>query len=161
VKLQLIVLHYIEQELQNEQQNIKINNKEKDNQQSGHNNINEIKMNNINNKFDYFKNTKDIYDKLFIHEYIENIHLIENNQELMDKKLNYLKMNKDYYNNKKQEINFKLQLKRRTKNLFYEELSKGKKSEKNDSYFHISPEAFEYNHNNKNILYKSDGLVKI
>ena len=149
------------QQAQNEQM-IENNNQDKENNNmQPENNIYNIKMTNINNKFDYFKNTKDIYDKLFIHEYIENIHLIENNQELMDKKLNYLKMNKDYYNNKKQEINFKLQLKRRTKNLFYEELSKGKKSEKNDSYFHISPEAFEYNHNNKNILYKSDGLVKI
>ncbi len=151
-----------EQELQNEQQNIKINNKEKDNQQSGHNNINEIKMNNINNKFDYFQNTKDNYDKLFIHEYIENIHLIENNQEIIDKKLNYLKLNKDYYNCKKPELDMKLQLKMQTKNLFMEELSKdNNKEEVNNSYFKISPEAFEYNHNNKNSLYKSDGLLNI
>ena len=151
-----------EQELQTEQQNIKINNKEKDNQQSGHNNINEIKMNNINNKFDYFKNTKDNYDKLFIHEYIENIQLIENSQELIDKKINYLKLNKDYYNIKKPELDMKLQLKRQTKNLFMEELSKdNNKEEVNNSYFKISPEAFEYNHNNKNSLYKSDGLLNI
>ena len=152
-----------EQELQNEQQNIKINNKEKDNQQSGHNNINEIKMNNINNKFDYFKNTKDNYDKLFIHEYIENIHLIENSQELIDKKINYLKLNKDYYNIKKPELDMKLQLKRQTKNLFMEELSKdnNNKEEDKNSYFKLSPEAFEYSHNNKNILYKSDGLLNI
>jgi hypothetical protein len=91
-----------EQELQNEQQNTEINNKEKDKQQPEHNNINEIKMNNIDNKFNYFQNTKDNYDKLFIHEYIENIHLIENSQELIDKKINYLKLNKDYYNIKKQ-----------------------------------------------------------
>ena len=151
-----------EQELPNEQQNIKINNKEKDNQQSGHNNINEIKMNNINNKFDYFKNTKDNYDKLFIHEYIENIQLIENSQELIDKKINYLKLNKDYYNIKKPELDMKLQLKMQTKNLFMEELSKdNNKKEVNNSYFKISPEAFEYNHNNKNSLYKSDGLLNI
>ena len=151
-----------EQELQNEQQNIKINNKEKDNQQSGHNNINEIKMNNINNKFDYFKNTKDNYDKLFIHEYIENIQLIENSQELIDKKLNYLKLNRDCFNCKRPELDMKLQLKMQTKNLFMEELSKdNNKEEVNNSYFKISPDAFEYNHNNKNRLYKSDGLLNI
>ena len=151
-----------EQELQNEQQNIKINNKEKDNQQSGHNNINEIKMNNINNKFDYFKNTKDNYDKLFIHEYIENIQLIENSQELIDKKLNYLKLNRDCFNCKRPELDIKLQLKMQTKNLFMEELSKdNNKEEVNNSYFNISPEAFEYNHNNKNSLYESDGLLNI
>ena len=57
----------------------------------------------------------------------------------------------------------KLQLKRQTKNLFMEELSKenNNKEEVNNSYFKISPEAFEYNHNNKNILYKSDGLLNI
>ena len=91
-----------EQEMQNEQKDIEINNKDKENKQFGENNINEIKMNNINNKFNYFQNTKDNYDKLFIHEYIENIHLIENSQELIDKKINYLKLNKDYYNIKKQ-----------------------------------------------------------
>ena len=151
-----------EQKMQNEQKDIEINNKDKENKQSGENNINEIKMNNINNKFNYFQNTKDNYDKLFIHEYIENIHLIENNQELFDKKLNYLKLNKDYYNIKKPELDMKLRLKRQTKNLFLEELSNNNnKNEDNDSYFKISPEAFEYNHNNKNSLYKSDGLLNI
>ena len=152
-----------EQELQNEQQNIEINNKEKDKQKPEHNNINEIKMNNIDNKFNYFQNTKDNYDKLFIHEYIENIHLIENSQELIDKKINYLKLNKDYYNIKKPELDMKLQLKRQTKNLFMEELSKdnNNKEEDKNSYFKLSPEAFEYSHNNKNILYKSDGLLNI
>ena len=152
-----------EQELQNEQQNTEINNKEKDKQQPEHNNINEIKMNNIYNKFNYFQNTKDNYDKLFIHEYIENIHLIENSQELIDKKINYLKLNKDYYNIKKPELDMKLQLKRQTKNLFMEELSKDNNNKEQDknSYFKLSPEAFEYNHNNKNILYKSDGLLNI
>ena len=152
-----------EQELQNEQQNTEINNKEKDKQQPEHNNINEIKMNNIDNKFNYFQNTKDNYDKLFIHEYIENIHLIENSQELIDKKINYLKLNKDYYNIKKPELDMKLQLKRQTKNLFMEELSKdnNNKEEDKNSYFKLSPEAFEYSHNNENILYKSDGLLNI
>ena len=149
-----------EQQAQNEQITEK-NNQEKENEIKQENNINEIRMNNINNKFDYFQNTKDNYDKLFIHEYIENIHLIENNQELMDKKLNYLKMTKEYYNNKKTEMNMNLNLKKITKNLFMEELAKGKNKENNDSYFNISPKAFEYNNNDKNHLYKSDGLVNI
>ena len=149
-----------EQQAQNEQI-IEKNNQEKENEIKQENNINEIRMNNINNKFDYFQNTKDNYDKLFIHEYIENIHLIENNQELMDKKLNYLKMTKEYYNNKKTEMNMNLNLKKITKNLFMEELAKGKNKENNDSYFNISPKAFEYNNNDKNHLYKSDGLVNI
>ena len=149
-----------EQQAQNEQM-VEKNNQEKENEIKQENNINEIRMNNINNKFDYFQNTKDNYDKLFIHEYIENIHLIENNQELMDKKLNYLKMTKEYYNNKKTEMNTNLNLKKITKNLFMEELAKGKNKENNDSYFNISPKAFEYNNNDKNHLYKSDGLVKI
>ena len=149
-----------EQQAQNEQM-IEKNNQEKENEIKQENNINEIRMNNINNKFDYFQNTKDNYDKLFIHEYIENIHLIENNQELMDKKLNYLKMTKEYYNNKKTEMNMNLNLKKITKNLFMEELAKGKNKENNDSYFNISPKAFEYNNNDKNHLYKSDGLVNI
>ena len=150
-----------EQELQNEQQNIKINNKEKDNQQFGNNNINKIKMNNINNKFDYFKNTKDNYDKLFIHEYIENIHLIENNQEMIDKKLNFLKLSKDLYNIKKPELDIKIQLKKQTKNLLLEELSNTNIQENSDSYFNLSSEAFEYNYNDKNKLYKSDGFFNI
>ena len=149
-----------EQQAQKEQM-VEKNNQEKENEIKQENNINEIRMNNINNKFDYFQNTKDNYDKLFIHEYIENIHLIENNQELMDKKLNYLKMTKEYYNNKKTEMNTNLNLKKITKNLFMEELAKGKNKENNDSYFNISPKAFEYNNNDKNHLYKSDGLVKI
>ena len=125
-------------------------------------NIHELKLNNINNKFNYFQNTKDNYDKLFIHEYIENIHLIENNQEMIDKKLNFLKLNKDLYNIKKPELDIKLQLKKQTKNLFLEELSNTNiQQENSDSYFNLSPEAFEYNSNNKNKLYKSDGLLNI
>ena len=124
-------------------------------------NINELKLNNINNKFDYFKNTKDNYDKLFIHEYIENIHLIENNQEMIDKKLNFLKLSKDLYDIKKPELDIKIQLKKQTKNLFLEELSNTNIQENSDSYFTISSEAFEYNYNDKNKLYKSDGLLNI
>ena len=151
----------MEAELNNEQknENQNIDNNEIENKQSEENNINEMKMNNIDNKFKYFKNTKDNYDKLFIHEYIENIHLIENNQEIIDKKLNYLKMNKEYYNIKKPELDIKLQLKKQTKNLFMEELSNKNKKENNDSYFNVSPEVFEYNDNNN--LYKSEGLLNI
>ena len=131
-------------------------------QQPESKNINELKLNNINNKFDYFQNTKDNYDKLFIHEYIENLHLIENNQDMIDKKLNFLKLNKDLYNIKKPELDIKLQLKKQTKNLFLEELSNSNIQEENsDSYFNLSPEAFEYNSNNKNKLYKSDGLLNV
>ena len=151
--------------LNNEQQN-KIGNNineiiNKQEQQPESKNINELKLNNINNKFDYFKNTKDNYDKLFIHEYIENIHLIENNQEMIDKKLNFLKLSKDLYNIKKPELDIKIQLKKQTKNLLLEELSNTNIQENSDSYFNLSSEAFEYNYNDKNKLYKSDGLLNI
>lgn len=156
----------MEPELNNNKQQNKIGNNinemiNKQEQPPESKNINELKLNNINNKFDYFKNTKDNYDKLFIHEYIENIHLIENNQEMIDKKLNFLKLNKDLYNIKKPELNIKLQLKKQTKNLFLEELSNADIQENSDNYFNLSPEAFEYNYNNKNKLYKSDGLLNI
>ena len=124
--------------------------------------INIIKMNNINDKFNYLNNTKDNYDKLFIHEYIENIQLIENNQEIIDKKLNYLKVNKNYYNIKRPENDIKLKFKKQIKNLFFEELANNdKKDENNGSYFNINPDAFNCNNNNKNNLYKSDGLYNI
>ena len=156
----------MEPELNNNEQQNKIGNNinemiNKQEQTPESKNINELKLNNINNKFDYFKNTKDNYDKLFIHEYIENIHLIENNQEMIDKKLNFLKLNKDLYNIKKPELDIKLQLKKQTKNLFLEELSNANIQENSDNYFNLSPEAFEYNYNNKNKLYKSDGLLNI
>ena len=153
----------MESEFKNEKQNISIDNNEINIKQPEiNNNIFEAKINNIDNKFNYFQNTKDNYDKLFIHEYIENIHLIENNQEIIDKKLNFLKMNKDFNNDKKPELDKKILLKRQTKNLFIEELSNIKKEElNNDSYFNISPEEFTYNNNNKNSLYKSDGLLNI
>ena len=151
--------------LNNEQQN-KIGNNINEiiniqEQQPESKNINELKLNNINNKFDYFKNTKDNYDKLFIHEYIENIHLIDNNQEMIDKKFNFLKLSKDLYDIKKPELDIKIQLKKQTKNLFLEELSNTNIQENSDSYFNISSEAFEYNYNDKNKLYKSDGLLNI
>ena len=156
----------MEPELNNNEQQNKIGNNinemiNKQEQPPESKNINELKLNNINNKFNYFQNTKDNYDKLFIHEYIENIHLIENNQEMIDKKLNFLKLNKDLYNIKKPELDIKLQLKKQTKNLFLEELSNANIQENSDNYFNLSPEAFEYNYNNKNKLYKSDGLLNI
>ena len=153
----------MESEFKNEQQNINMDNNEINIKQPEiNNNIFETKINNIDNKFNYFQNTKDNYDKLFIHEYIENIHLIENNQEIIDKKLNFLKINKDFNNDKKPELDKKILLKKQTKNLFIEELSNIKKEElNNDSYFNISPEEFTYNNNNKNSLYKSDGLLNI
>ena len=81
---------------------------------------------------------------------------------MIDKKLNFLKLNKDLYNIKKPELDIKLQLKKQTKNLFLEELSNSNIQEENsDSYFNLSPEAFEYNSNNKNKLYKSDGLLNV
>ena len=155
--------------LNNEQENNQTNNNIKEEinikeqpEQPESKNINELKLNNINNKFDYFQNTKDNYDKLFIHEYIENLHLIENNQEMIDKKLNFLKLNKDLYDIKKPELDIKLQLKKQTKNLFLEELTNNNIQQENaDSYFNLSPEAFEYNSNNKNKLHKSDGLFNI
>ena len=155
--------------LNNEQENKQKNNineiitiQEQKEQKPESKNINELKLNNINNKFDYFQNTKDNYDKLFIHEYIENLHLIENNQEMIDKKLNFLKLNKDLYNIKKPEININLQLKKQTKNLLIEELSNTNNKEDNsDSYINISPKALEYGSNDKNKLYKSDGLYKV
>ena len=155
--------------LNNEQGNNQTNNNIKEEinikeqpEQPESKNINELKLNNINNKFEYFQNTKDNYDKLFIHEYIENLHLIENNQEMIDKKLNFLKLNKDLYDIKKPELDIKLQLKKQTKNLFLEELTNNNIQQENaDSYFNLSPEAFEYNSNNKNKLYKSDGLFNI
>ena len=155
--------------LNNEQENNQTNNNIKEEinikeqpEQPESKNINELKLNNINNKFGYFQNTKDNYDKLFIHEYIENLHLIENNQEMLDKKLNFLKLNKDLYDIKKPELDIKLQLKKQTKNLFLEELTNNNTQQENaDSYFNLSPEAFEYNSNNKNKLYKSDGLFNI
>ncbi len=134
----------MEPELNNNEQQNKIGNNinemiNKQEQPPESKNINELKLNNINNKFDYFKNTKDNYDKLFIHEYIENIHLIENNQEMIDKKLNFLKLNKDLYNIKKPELDIKLQLKKQTKNLFLEELANANIQENSYNYFNLSP----------------------
>ena len=138
----------------------------KENTQEPNNNNNNINdnmeiMNNMDIKFKYFENTKDNYDKLFIHENVENMHLIENNLDIIDKKMNYLKLIKEFYNNKKPELNIKLQLKKQTKNVLLEELAKNNNNDNKDSYFNIDPEAFNYCNNNKNILYKSEGLANI
>ena len=99
------------------------NNKETSNDQKSNSNDNMLKINEIDKKFKFFDDTKDNYDKLFIHENIENIHLIENNLDIIDKKMNYLKLNKELYNTKKPDINSKLQLKRQTRNIIIEELT--------------------------------------
>ena len=140
------------------------NNKEKTHKpNNNNNNINDNMeiMNNMDVKFKYFEDTKDNYDKLFIHENVENMHLVENNLDIIDKKMNYLKLIKEFYNNKKPELNIKLQLKKQTKNILIEELTKNNNNDNKDSYFNIDPEAYNYSNNNKNILYKSEGLAKI
>ena len=137
------------------------NNKETSNDQKSNSNDNMLKINEIDKKFKFFDDTKDNYDKLFIHENIENIHLIENNLDIIDKKMNYLKLNKELYNTKKPDINSKLQLKRQTRNIIIEELTINNNNENKDSYFNIDPEAFNYSNNNKNLLYKSEGLENI
>ena len=122
---------------------------------------NEIKMKEIDEKFKYFENTKENFDKLFWHENIENIHLIENNQAIIEKKIQYLNLSKELYNIKKPELEIKLKLKKQTKNLFNEELAINNNNENSNSYFHIDPAAFNYGNNNKNPLYKTDGLINI
>ena len=121
------------------------------------------RMNEIDDKLKYFESVKDNYDKLFLHENIENIHLIQNNLTINEKKIEYLKLNKEFHNIKKPELDFKLQIKKQIKNLIIEELSTNNNN-KNDNvncYFHIEPDAFKYGSNNKNILYKSEGLTNI
>ena len=123
----------------------------------------DTKLKKIDEKYKYFDNTKDNYDKLFIHEYIENIHLIENNQEIIDEKLNYLKLNQELYNSKKIESNPKYKFKKYIKNLLIEELcnDEGDKSDNNQFFFKIESSAFDYGNNNKNKFYKDDGLTNI
>ena len=121
------------------------------------------RMNEIDDKLKYFESVKENYDKLFLHENIENIHLIQNNQTINEKKIEYLKLNKEFHNIKKPELDFKLQLKKQIKNLIIEELATNNNN-KNDNincYFRIEPDAFKYGSNNKNILYKSEGLANI
>ena len=121
------------------------------------------RINEIDDKLKYFESVKDNYNKLFLHENIENIHLIQNNQTINEKKIEYLQLNKEFHNIKKPELDFKLQLKKQIKNLFIEELAtnNNNKNDNNNCYFHIEPDAFKYGNNNKNILYKSEGLTNI
>ena len=119
------------------------------------------RMNEIDDKLKYFESVKDNYDKLFLHENIENIHLIQNNQTINEKKIEYLSLNKEFHNIKKPELDFKLQLKKQIKNLIIEELATNNKNDNINCYFHIEPDAFKYGNNNKNILYKSEGLTNI
>ena len=121
---------------------------------------NNKKMNEIEEKNKYLENAKKSYEKIFAHEFIENVKIIENNQDVLDKKMNYLKLNKELFNNKKPELNSILQLKKRTKERIYEEISENNK-EYDDDYFHIDMEAYNYCNNNKNNIYKSYGLKKI
>ena len=124
-------------------------------------NVTEKRTKEIDDKIKYFESVKDNYDKLFLHENIENIHLIQNNQTINEKKIEYLKLNKEFHNIKKPDLDFKLQIKKQIKNLFIEELATNNKNDNDNCYFHIEPEAFNYGKNNKNIIYKSEGLANI
>ena len=129
------------------------------------NNINNAelreRLNKIEDKFKYFDDMKENYDKFFMHEYLENIGLVENNQDLMEKKIDYFKSNQELYNIKKPEMDLKLLYKRRMKNYLIEELLNVNNDELKDCYFNLDPKAFEYGTNNKNILYKDEGLQNI
>ena len=138
-------------------ENSKVNN-EDSNEEIIKNNEMLSKIKEIDEKFKYFEDMKDNYDKLYIHKSIENIQLTKNNLDIIDKKINYFKLNKEYFNNKKSEIGLRLQLKKQTKNIIIEELFN---NNENDDYFHLENEAFSYGNNNKNLLYKSEGLDDI
>ncbi len=147
--------------MENNKENVNEINKKNNNNDNNNIENNMSRINVMEEKFKYFEETKDNYDKLFIHANVENMQLIENNLDIIDKKIDYLKLNKEFYNNKKHELNLKLQRKKQTKNLFIEELVINNNNENKDSYFNIEPEAYNYSSNNKNILYKSEGLVNI
>ena len=138
-----------------EQSNAQINEKEQK--------FNDIalKINQIDKKIKYLEEIKNNFDQIIKQGTPETLLSIDNNQEILDKKMNYLKLNQELYNIKKPEINLKLQLKNKAKNIFFEELSTNNNIENNDNYFQIDIEAFNYGNNNKNNLYKSEGLYKI
>ena len=117
------------------------------------------KMNEIDEKFKSFENIKKNYNKLFFYESIGSIHLIEDNLDIIDKKMKYLKLSKDFYNNKRPDLDLKFQLKKQTKNIIIEEQLNN--NENYDDFFCIKPEALNYCNNNKNIFYKSEGLPNI
>ena len=136
----------------NKNLNIQNDLKEKNNK----NNDISQKMNEIDEKLKSFENKKENYNKLFFSESIESIHLIEDNLDIIDKKMAYLKLYKDFYNNKNPELDLKFQLKKQTNNIINEELLND--NEIYDDYFYIKPEALNYCNNNKNFFFKSEEL---
>ena len=133
------------------------------NEQNKENNENiSKKMIEIDSKYKYLEENKNIVDKIVIHSLMENIKIIGSNQDIIENKINYLKLNKELNNIKKPELDLKLQLKKHTKNIIFEEMLNNNNERNNmDEYFKIEDEAFNYGNNNKNILYKSRGLIKI
>ena len=120
------------------------------------------KMIEIDSKYKYLEENKNIVDKIVIHSLMENIKIIGSNQDIIENKINYLKLNKELNNIKKPELDLKLQLKKQTKNIIFEEMLNNNNERNNmDEYFKIEDDAFNYGNNNKNILYKSRGLIKI
>ena len=138
-----------------EQSNAQINEKEQK--------FNDIalKINQIDEKIKYLEEIKNNFDQIIKQGTPETLLSIDNNQEILDKKMNYLKLNQELYNIKKPEINIRFQFKNKEKNIIFEELSKNNNNETNDNYFQIDSEAFNYGNNNKNNLYKSERLYKI
>ena len=120
------------------------------------------KMNEIDEKFKSFENIKKNYNTLlFLNERIGSIHLMEDNLDIIDKKMKYLQLFQDFYNNKRPELDLKFQLKKQTKNIIIEEQLSINNNENYDDFFCIKPEALNYCNNNKNIFYKSEGLPNI
>ena len=111
-------------------------------------------MSEIEEKNKYLEIAKKHYETIFAQEFIENVKITESCQEVIDKKMDYLRLSKELYNNKKPELNSILQLKKKTKERIYEEISENNK-EYDDDYFHIDSEAYNYCNNNKNNIYKS------
>ena len=138
-------------------------NKIKLNEQNKENNENlSKKMVEIDLKYKYLEENKNIVDKIVIHSLMENIKIIGSNQDIIENKINFLKLNKELNNIKKPELDLKLQLKKQTKNIIFEEMLNNNNERNNmDEYFKIEDDAFNYGNNNKNILYKSRGLIKI
>ena len=119
------------------------------------------KMIEINSKYKYLEENKNIVDKIVIHSLMENIKIIGSNQDILENKINYLKLNKELNSIKKPELDLKLQLKKQTKNIIFEEMVNNNNKENMENYFKIEDDAFNYGNNNKNNLYKSRGLIKI
>ena len=133
------------------------------NEQNKENNENlSKKITEIDSKYKYLEENKNIVDKIVIHSLMENIKIIGSNQDIIENKINFLKLNKELNNIKKPELDLKLQLKKQTKNIIFEEMLNNNNERNNmDEYFKIEDDAFNYGNNNKNILYKSRGLIKI